>query len=1163
MKIQRLRYQSCALIWSLVCCALCLASGPLTLASGSDAEAFLVYSDAGIPAPPAALFTWYEANCSPSYDATYADNSAPEGQQSFRAAGGSCAWMGWGVFTNMNMSGYAGGEIRFFLKSTATLRFELEGPRTQKAGITVPSTGGKWQECVYAVADFAKQVDLSRMYGLFLLTATDGHTTFYVDNVRWLKKVTAPGSLLVKTNGMCTSMSDEVASLRVGESYVLTALKYPGYAFKNWTDGSGKVLAKTAKITFMMPSALVLMANYESSVKPTLVITAPKQGQRLADPFLTMKGVAKGGPCLSSVRYQVNSGPWQSAAGVAAWTANINLAPGLNTIRAYAAEGSGGVSPTNTIKCYYVLAAPVNVHVEGQGTVSPNYIGKLLEIGKTYNITAAPSAGYAFVNWTGSATGTKRSLTFVAASNLTFTAHFVDIQKPFEITTSPKGKQKVSSAVFTVTGKAGDNAGLAGVFCQVNGNPWVAASSTDGFTNWTAQIALAPGLNTVRAYALDTSGNKSRTNSVTFSCDLQGTLKPLKLKINGNGTVNPNYDRQSLFIGETYTVTATPGAGFRFADWTDGAETRNPVLSFTMVSDLTLSANFVGAQIPSLHIKLPAGGQRFTNSIITVTGTSNDDTEIAKVFLQVNNNQWAGALTTNQWAEWSAAVSLTPGTNVIRAYALDNGGNRSATNSATVFHVVTAPVLVEVKGRGVVSPNYDGQRLEIGRAYTMTAVPVHRHRFTEWTGGIAGNDPTLTFIAASNLTITACFEPAGRMLSGIDFSPYEEGQSPDSGTQISLEQLRQRMNLMTPYSDWIRTYGCTLGLENAGQVGREFQFKTAIGAWLSSNSSANETEISNLIQAGKQGYVDLAIVGSETQLRGDLSEDQLLEYLARVKRELPGIPVTTADGYLQWVSHRRLFAAVDVVMVNYYPFWEGAALSNAIPTLDGWHRRLESLAGGKPVVVSETGWPSAGNTVGNAVPSAENASYYFLNFVSWALSNQVAYFYFAAFDESWKSVHEGALGAHWGIWDANGAMKTGMQRVFDGESVPDNWSGRAVPGGPGTPTINFVSVPTYGTADNLAGQVLHVPWADYAVAVYIYVSGWWSKPTYANPLTPIQIDGRWTCDVTTGGFDQNATAFAAYVLPLDYSPPLLGGAGSIPADLENHAVASVYVTRSP
>ena len=113
------------------------------------------------------------------------------------------------------------------------------------------------------------------------------------------------------------------------------------------------------------------------------------------------------------------------------------------------------------------------------------------------------------------------------------------------------------------------------------------------------------------------------------------------------------------------------------------------------------------------------------------------------------------------------------------------------------------------------------------------------------------------------------------------------------------------------------------------------------------------------------------------------------------------------------------------------------------------------------------------------------------------------------------------------------------------------------------PFIEFTNVPPYGSFMNLQGQVTCIDPTNYRVAVYIFVSGWWTKPTFANPLTLIQSDGTWTTDITTGGLDQNATKIAAYLVPDGYNPPLMGGGQTLPPELEENSAASVMVEREP
>jgi hypothetical protein len=113
-----------------------------------------------------------------------------------------------------------------------------------------------------------------------------------------------------------------------------------------------------------------------------------------------------------------------------------------------------------------------------------------------------------------------------------------------------------------------------------------------------------------------------------------------------------------------------------------------------------------------------------------------------------------------------------------------------------------------------------------------------------------------------------------------------------------------------------------------------------------------------------------------------------------------------------------------------------------------------------------------------------------------------------------------------------------------------------------SPEIAFTHVPPYGSDDDLAGRVACIEPAAYRVAVYIYTGGWWNKPTFAEPLTPIASDGSWTADVTTGEDDAKATILAAFLLPVGYEPPQLAGAATLPASLFTDAAAQTHVERT-
>ena len=132
------------------------------------------------------------------------------------------------------------------------------------------------------------------------------------------------------------------------------------------------------------------------------------------------------------------------------------------------------------------------------------------------------------------------------------------------------------------------------------------------------------------------------------------------------------------------------------------------------------------------------------------------------------------------------------------------------------------------------------------------------------------------------------------------------------------------------------------------------------------------------------------------------------------------------DAYFKFVDHPAVTEACDVILANCYPFWEGCPAEHALPYMKDMYRRAQRVAGNKPVIVSETGWPSIGTPYGGGVPSAANALKYFIDTFQWAEEENIEVFYFSAFDEAWKVDKEGDVGAFWGIWDKDGQPKLGV-----------------------------------------------------------------------------------------------------------------------------------------
>jgi uncharacterized repeat protein (TIGR03803 family) len=302
---------------------------------------------------------------------------------------------------------------------------------------------------------------------------------------------------------------------------------------------------------------------------PTLKVIAPTSKTSVNSNLFTATGTASDNVGVALVYYQLNGGAWTAASSGNSWTnwsaPNLNLIPGGNVIRFYAKDLAGNVSTTNSVTFTYVVSAPlaVNISPPTGGTLKPNFNGALLEIGKPFSMSAKAVKGFAFANWSGSSNTASAKLTFVMASNLTFTANFNDITRPVNVILSPTKSQVLSNASPTATGRAMDNAGVAAVWCRVNSGDWFEANLADG-TNWqTGSLAtqLLAGPNSISSYAVDAAGNISLTNTIVFTYVIQPVADWAPNSLNGLlAMVTPTSGAQELVGFDLLTFSQTSAA---------------------------------------------------------------------------------------------------------------------------------------------------------------------------------------------------------------------------------------------------------------------------------------------------------------------------------------------------------------------------------------------------------------------------------------------------------------------------------------------------------------------------------------------------------------------------------------------------------------------------
>ncbi len=168
-----------------------------------------------------------------------------------------------------------------------------------------------------------------------------------------------------------------------------------------------------------------------------------------------------------------------------------------------------------------------------------------------------------------------------------------DTNAPKVSISSPASGTKETNTAVIVKGTASDNIAVAQVQYRLENasgtNDYQRATGTN---TWSGVVTnLAPGLNTVRARAIDTSGNVSATVTRSFTYVV---VNPLLLTTTGTGTVSPNLNGHLLGVGSSYTLTAKPmSPAYLFGGWTGDVVSDNPKLIFIMQSNMVLQANFI------------------------------------------------------------------------------------------------------------------------------------------------------------------------------------------------------------------------------------------------------------------------------------------------------------------------------------------------------------------------------------------------------------------------------------------------------------------------------------------------------------------------------------------------------------------------------------------
>jgi cellulose synthase/poly-beta-1,6-N-acetylglucosamine synthase-like glycosyltransferase/exo-beta-1,3-glucanase (GH17 family) len=261
-------------------------------------------------------------------------------------------------------------------------------------------------------------------------------------------------------------------------------------------------------------------------------------------------------------------------------------------------------------------------------------------------------------------------------------------------------------------------------------------------------------------------------------------------------------------------------------------------------------------------------------------------------------------------------------------------------------------------------------------------------------------------------------------VGGFALSVFQRYQSPFKKDYPDDEQIDGDLKLLHKYTDNVRTYT----MQQNPQLYRLAQkegLRVMAGAEIDKRLENNDREIEMLI-AKARAYPETirrVIVGNEVLYRGDLTPEQMMGYLDRVRAAVHQ-PVSIAEPDYLWLKYPELAQHVDFITIHLFPFWNGIPRKDAVPAALGAYNQVRQRFPDKPVVVGEIGWPSNGDRHEYADPSVSNEAIFIRDWMNVAKRDHIEYFLLEAFDQPWKeNLGEGRTGAYWGLFNADRQQK--------------------------------------------------------------------------------------------------------------------------------------------
>ncbi|KAG5419087.1 MP65 [Candida metapsilosis] len=357
--------------------------------------------------------------------------------------------------------------------------------------------------------------------------------------------------------------------------------------------------------------------------------------------------------------------------------------------------------------------------------------------------------------------------------------------------------------------------------------------------------------------------------------------------------------------------------------------------------------------------------------------------------------------------------------------ALNQHQHHKHNEEKRAVHVVTQTnVVVVTLGAGDATTTFTPVSLEThSSASAVTDAPQNQPTTTGGASSAASSsssssssspaDNASSSSSSSSSSSTSSSSVGSGGAKGITYTPYA-----DDGNCKTSSQIASDVAELSGF-DVIRLYGV-----DCDQVAQVLQAKTSsqkifAGIYDVSAISDGVQTIADAVKAhGSWSDIDTVSVGNELVNSGEATTSQIKSYVNQAKSALKSAgytgSVVSVDTFIAVINNPELCDYSDYIAVNAHCFFDGYYTADQAGewVLSQIQRVSSACGNNKNVLITETGWPSKGDSNNKAVPSKENQEAAIQSIKDTCGSASIL---FTAFNDLWKA--DGSYNAekYWGF----------------------------------------------------------------------------------------------------------------------------------------------------